>query len=67
MRLGMGILRGGLLAALIMVAVPLAGAVTAVVGASPAVAQSVASIEVEGNRRIEADTIRSYFKAGPDG
>ena len=67
MRLGMGILRGGLLAALIMVAVPLAGAVTGIFGASPAAAQSAASIEVEGNRRIEADTIRSYFKVGPDG
>jgi outer membrane protein insertion porin family len=33
-------------------------------------AQAVASannITVEGNRRVEADTIRSYFKAGPGG
>ncbi len=39
--------------------------VTAVaVPAGPAYAQSASSIVVEGNRRVEADTIRSYFKAG---
>lgn len=30
-----------------------------------AVAQSSESIVVEGNRRVEADTIRSYFRPGP--
>jgi outer membrane protein insertion porin family len=34
---------------------------------SPAAAQTVSSIEVQGNRRVEVETIRSYFKAGPDG
>jgi outer membrane protein insertion porin family len=29
--------------------------------------QTVNSIVVEGNRRVEASTIRSYFKAGPNG
>ncbi len=32
-----------------------------------AYAQTVNSIVVEGNRRVEANTIRSYFKPGPDG
>ena len=32
-----------------------------------AMAQAVNAIAVEGNRRVEASTIRSYFKAGPDG
>src|SRR6185312_8839336 len=32
-----------------------------------AVAQTVNSIVVEGNRRVEADTIRSYFRPGPGG
>ncbi|HKS85392.1 MAG TPA: outer membrane protein assembly factor BamA, partial [Pseudolabrys sp.] len=32
-----------------------------------AAAQTVNSIVVEGNRRVEADTIRSYFKPGPGG
>jgi outer membrane protein insertion porin family len=30
-------------------------------------AQTVNSIVVEGNRRVEASTVRSYFKAGPGG
>jgi outer membrane protein insertion porin family len=29
--------------------------------------QAVNSIVVEGNRRVEADTVRSYFKPGPGG
>ena len=60
-------LQGGLLAALIMFAVPVAATLSAVVIASPAVAQSVSSIQVEGNRRVEVETIRSYFKPGPGG
>jgi outer membrane protein insertion porin family len=32
-----------------------------------AVAQTVNSIAVEGNRRVEVETIRSYFKPGPGG
>ncbi|MGE5158535.1 MAG: outer membrane protein assembly factor BamA [Gemmatimonas sp.] len=59
--------RGGMLAALIMFAVPVAAALGAALASSPAVAETVASIQVEGNRRVEADTIRSYFKAGPNG
>jgi outer membrane protein insertion porin family len=59
--------RGGLLAALIMFAVPVAATLAAVIIASPAVAQSVSSIQVEGNRRVEVETIRSYFKPGPGG
>jgi outer membrane protein insertion porin family len=44
-----------------------------VLGAAPAIvptaahAQTVSSIVVEGNRRVEANTIRSYFRPGPDG
>src|SRR5581483_4122689 len=37
---------------------------TALLTAAPALAQT-SSIAVEGNRRVEADTIRSYFRAGP--
>ncbi|MCK1638914.1 outer membrane protein assembly factor BamA [Bradyrhizobium sp. 157] len=55
--------RGGLLAALIMVAAPMGGALISV----PAAAQTAASITVEGNRRVEVETIRSYFKPGPGG
>ena len=66
MKFGMRV-RGGLLAALIMFAVPVAAALVAAFVSSAASAQTVASIEVEGNRRVEADTIRSYFKPGPNG
>src|SRR4051812_3188365 len=55
--------RGGLLAALVVIAVP----VVATVQASPAAAQTASSIVVEGNRRVEAETIRSYFKPGAGG
>lgn len=62
MNVGMRV-RGGVLAALIMVAVPVA----AMLISSPAAAQTVSSIQVEGNRRVELETIRSYFKPGPGG
>ena len=65
MNFGMRV-RGGLFAALIMFAAP-AAATLAGVFASPAAAQTVASIQVEGNRRVEIETIRSYFKPGPGG
>jgi outer membrane protein insertion porin family len=42
-------------------------AAAAVITASYAVAQSANSIVVEGNRRVEAETIRSYFKPGSGG
>jgi outer membrane protein insertion porin family len=35
--------------------------------ATEATAQAHESIAVEGNRRIDADTVRSYFHAAPDG
>jgi outer membrane protein insertion porin family len=62
MNVGMRV-RGGLFAALTMFAMP--GAAT--LASSPAVAQTVSSITVEGNRRVEVETIRSYFKPGPGG
>ena len=66
MKFGMRV-RGGLLAALIMFAVPVATALVAAFAPTPAAAQTAAGIEVEGNRRVEAETIRSYFKPGPNG
>src|SRR5882757_9497801 len=50
--------RAGLLASLIMFAMPVS---------SPAVAQSVPSIQVEGNRRVEVETVRSYFRPDSSG
>ena len=66
MNVGMRV-RGGLLAALIMFALPVTGLLGSVLVASTAAAQTVESIQVEGNRRVEAETIRSYFKPGAGG
>src|SRR5512146_863422 len=66
MNFGMRV-RGGLFATLIMFAVPAAATLAGVFASSPAAAQTVASIQVEGNRRVEVETIRSYFKPGPGG
>src|ERR1700737_4064435 len=59
--------KGGLLAALIMFAVPVAATLAAALVVAPAAAQTVDTIGVEGNRRVEVETIRSYFKPGPGG
>jgi outer membrane protein insertion porin family len=55
------------LAALIMLTTPFAATLAVGIASSPAAAQTVDSIQVEGNRRVEAPTIRSYFKPGPGG
>jgi outer membrane protein insertion porin family len=66
MTVGMRV-RGGLFAALVLVAMPVAATVAASLMSSPVAAQTASSIVVEGNRRVEAETIRSYFKLGPGG
>ncbi|MEH6950784.1 outer membrane protein assembly factor BamA [Nitrobacter sp. NHB1] len=67
MNAGMRVLRGTLLAALMAVAVPVAAVVTVPLVSSPAAAQTLSSISVEGNRRVELETIRSYFKPDANG
>ena len=66
MKFGMRV-RGVLIAALILFAVPVAASLAAMLVSSSAVAQTVNTIEVVGNRRVEVETIRSYFKPGPNG
>ena len=66
MNVGMRV-RGGLLATLIMFAMPVAVTLAAMLVPSAAVAQTAASIVVEGNRRVDAETVRSYFRPGPGG
>jgi outer membrane protein insertion porin family len=66
MKVGLTMLRGGLFATLLAVALP-ATLVAVTNVASPAAAQSASSIVVEGNRRVEAETIRTYFKPGAGG
>src|ERR1700742_1659438 len=66
MKFGMRV-RGGLFAALLMSALPVAASLAAMVLAAAVQAQTLSSIEVVGNRRVEIEKIRSYFKAGPGG
>ncbi|MCP1998071.1 outer membrane protein assembly factor BamA [Nitrobacter winogradskyi] len=67
MNVGMRVSRGILLAALIAIAVPAAVAVTVPLVSSSAAAQTLSSISVQGNRRVELETIRSYFKPDASG
>src|SRR3954463_7834831 len=57
--------RGLAVASLVLGGVVLGFGVTSVVTTGSAVAQTASSIAVEGNRRVEADTVRSYFRVGP--
>jgi outer membrane protein insertion porin family len=59
--------RGLALSCLVLAGVLVGAGCVAVVSSGAAVAQTVGSIVVEGSRRVEADTIRSYFKPGPGG
>ena len=62
MKLWVRQLRGLCLVGMALAGFSLCTAVGAVATASYASAQSSGSIVVEGNRRVEADTIRSYFR-----
>src|ERR1700759_1816411 len=66
MKFGMRV-RGALFAALLMSALPVAFSLAAMLLPSSVHAQTLSSIEVVGNRRVEIETIRSYFHAGPGG
>src|SRR5262244_1598068 len=66
MELGARVIRGLSLVCLVLGGIALSVS-AGVVPAGTAYAQTVNSIVVEGNRRVEANTIRSYFKPGPDG
>ena len=57
--------RGLALAGLVLGGVFVGLSTASFVTATIAVAQTASSIVVEGNRRVESDTIRSYFRVGP--
>src|SRR5260370_28131945 len=59
--------RGLALVCVVLGGTALGWAALCVFAARTAAAQTVSAIVVEGNRRVEADTIRSYFRAGPGG
>jgi outer membrane protein insertion porin family len=57
--------RGLALAGLVLGGVVVGLSTASLVTANSAVAQTATSIVVEGNRRVESDTIRSYFSLSP--
>jgi len=61
------LLRGLAITCLVLGGTLVGAELVAVTSAGLASAQTVSSIVVEGNRRVEAATVRSYFKPGPDG
>ncbi|MGZ5804594.1 MAG: outer membrane protein assembly factor BamA [Xanthobacteraceae bacterium] len=61
------VIRGLGVAGLILTGVLLGPTAVPLGGIGVALAQSGSEIVVEGNRRVEAETIRSYFKPGPGG
>lgn len=65
--MGMRLVRGLGLAAFLLGEIAFGFAVSGVVAPSLAYAQSTSNIVVEGNRRVEVETIRSYFQPGPGG
>jgi len=59
--------RGLALSCLILGSILVGAGCVTLASSGPAVAQTVSSIVVEGSRRVEPETIRSYFKPGPGG
>ena len=66
MKLGLRLIRGLGAVGLVLSSLVL-GAAPVVLPTSSAYAQTAANIDVQGNRRVEAATIRSYFRPGPGG
>ena len=67
MGLGVRVVRGLAIRCLILAGILVGTGCVTVASSGVAVAQTASSIVVEGSRRVEADTIRSYFKPGPGG
>ena len=67
MGLGVRFLRGLAVVSLVLGGFLVGTGIVAVASSGVAVAQSANSIVVQGNRRVEAETVRSYFKPGPGG
>ena len=59
------VVRGLAVASVVLGGILVVSAVASVGWSGAAVAQTATAIVVEGNRRVEADTIRSYFRAAP--
>ena len=67
MGLSVRVVRGLTLSLVFLGGILVGTAGVAVSVSTPVMAQSTNSIVVQGNRRVETETIRSYFRAGPGG
>ncbi|MGH6726354.1 MAG: outer membrane protein assembly factor BamA [Pseudolabrys sp.] len=67
MGLGVRVLRGLAVCCLVLGGIPVGTGFVSLASSGVALAQTVQSVVVQGNRRVEADTVRSYFKPGPGG
>lgn len=67
MRFGVRVVRGFALTWLIFGGILVGAGMVTVASPGMAVAQTVNSIVVQGNRRVESETVRSYFHPGPNG
>ncbi len=61
------VVRGLALSCLVLCGILVGTGIATIATSRVAVAQTVNSVVVEGNRRVESDTIRSYFRPGPGG
>ncbi len=67
MGLGVRGFRGLALCCVVLGGITVGTGIVGVASSGVAFAQSANSIEVRGNRRVETETVRSYFKPGPGG
>src|ERR1700687_3754372 len=67
MGLGFRVVRGLALCCVVLGGIVFGTGIASVASSGVSLAQTANSIEVRGNRRVETDTVRSYFKPGPGG
>lgn len=61
------VVRGLVFSTLVLGGILIGAGMSTIASSGVAVAQTVNSVVVEGNRRVESDTVRSYFRPGPGG
>lgn len=67
MRLCVRLVRGLALCSVVLGGILVGAGAINLLSSGVAVAQTASAISVQGNRRVEADTVRSYFRPGPGG
>jgi len=67
MEFGLRVLRGLALCCVVLGGALIGAEIAGVASSGVAAAQGANSVVVQGNRRVETETVRSYFKPGPGG